>query len=825
MSLIGLALLAQLAAPGTVARPVLEFPVAGLDDSTAYQGYQTRFFRDAAGNTVQIYLDRRQGRVVHLWADAENESIGFSARDARGQPAALKWEGDQATRGAAGGARFLEYRLTSATPAVQLGWFVLGSMRIERDVQAFGVHRAPFDSTPFLLREHQEMLAALAALELSVQRHHLALLGVSGLPQLRARVQPALSLTRRGSSWIARVDQPALDGRDTLRLEFRADAHRVMAERSGRTLVMRDRQGGALSFSVRITTSGAPLTPLTREEIFTPEFLAFLATTRSAVSDTAAMTNVATQRWRWLERQVRGVELLSSRQKLMAGLPTYATYFGRDMMMTALMMRPIWRERVSESVIASVLRKLSPASEVSHEEALGGQAVREAAAEYASVLARRRSARAAGDAAAADSLLARATLVLRELRRVRENYHMIDDEFQLPVLVARWIADSTVSPAHKREFLLDSTDGGGPRLRRLLRELALVSRMSSAYAAEPLPRNLVSFAPRDSGWASTSWRDSNAGYGGGRYAMDVNAIWVPLALESIEQILLELQSLGFSRAVLQQMVPELSPATVFGRYMNDANALRLAVTTWHGAARHFEVRLAPAEVRRHIGERLAAMPAVERDHWRGVLRATGADDDSLSFMALALDAAGRPLGVANTDPATRLMLRANRSSASDSAASERAEVLRDVRLFTRAYPAGLFIEGVGPVVANDAYATAAVWRAFERDPYHGPRVVWGREVNLFLLGVANRVSQSRREAGASSGSGNSADRDAFVRELLAAIQKVRHAVESSGFRSELWSYDFAAGRPMPVRYGSGSDVQLWSTTDLVVQYTLARLGR
>ena len=42
----------------------------------------------------------------------------------------------------------------------------------------------------------------------------------------------------------------------------------------------------------------------------------------------------------------------------MAGLPNYATYFGRDMMMTALMMRPIWRPEMSEHVIASVLRKL-----------------------------------------------------------------------------------------------------------------------------------------------------------------------------------------------------------------------------------------------------------------------------------------------------------------------------------------------------------------------------------------------------------------------------------------------------------------------------------
>src|SRR5437868_6829290 len=69
--------------------PVLAFPEAGLDDSAAYQGYTTRLFRDAARNTVQIYLDGRDGRVVHVWADALNESLGFTARDSAGNPAPL----------------------------------------------------------------------------------------------------------------------------------------------------------------------------------------------------------------------------------------------------------------------------------------------------------------------------------------------------------------------------------------------------------------------------------------------------------------------------------------------------------------------------------------------------------------------------------------------------------------------------------------------------------------------------------------------------------------------------------------------------------------
>jgi hypothetical protein len=64
-----------------------------------------------------------------------------------------------------------------------------------------------------------------------------------------------------------------------------------------------------------------------------------------------------------------------------------------------------------------------------------------------------------------------------------------------------------------------------------------------------------------------------------------------------------------------------------------------------------------------------------------------------------------------------------------------------------------------------------------------------------------------------------------VRELAAAARQVRGAVEASGFHSELWSYGVEGGRVVPMRYGTGADVQLWSTTDLAVQYVLSRLGR
>ena len=68
--------------------PYLAFPEPGLDDPAAYEGYQTRVYQDASGNGFQVYL-KSSGRVVNLWADAANESVGFSVRDSTGKPAEL----------------------------------------------------------------------------------------------------------------------------------------------------------------------------------------------------------------------------------------------------------------------------------------------------------------------------------------------------------------------------------------------------------------------------------------------------------------------------------------------------------------------------------------------------------------------------------------------------------------------------------------------------------------------------------------------------------------------------------------------------------------
>src|SRR5688500_3184110 len=452
-------------AQGRLVEPVLASPEAGLDDVASYQGYQTRFFRDAKGNVVQIYLDARSGRVVNLFGNAVNESVGFTVRDAGGQPIRLDWASPGATVSDAGARRTIEYQLTANVPRVEIGWILLGSMRVERDLQYSDRHRQPYGGQTFRQRELEELIASLERLEPAERDRHLQLLNASHIEDVRARLAPDVMTRLSGglggpTRW-AVATQSALDGKTNLQLDLASsqNAHVVVTYP---TVSIRAVGAGPLRFTVRVTTDAPVLTPLTREQIFNADFIRFLAdartaadrVTRSRGTETrSAAESVTVARYRRFERDVRGLELLSSREKMMAGLPNYATYFGRDMMMSALMLEPVSSPAVAEHVIASVLRKLGPAGDVSHEEALGGQAIRENAAEYNAIVAEYVRLLQRGNRAAAATAAARARSLLTHLQKARENSNMLDAEFQLPVLTAPYRANPAIPAARKLAFM------------------------------------------------------------------------------------------------------------------------------------------------------------------------------------------------------------------------------------------------------------------------------------------------------------------------------------------------------------------------------------
>src|SRR5438128_7906470 len=130
MSLLAFLLVAQTATQDTV-RPYLAFPEPGLDDPAAYEGYATRVYQDASHNAFQVYLKGNTGRVVNLWADAANESVGFTVRDSSGRPAELAWGSSGAVVARSAQTRSVSYALELPS-AVRVSLFLLGSIRVER---------------------------------------------------------------------------------------------------------------------------------------------------------------------------------------------------------------------------------------------------------------------------------------------------------------------------------------------------------------------------------------------------------------------------------------------------------------------------------------------------------------------------------------------------------------------------------------------------------------------------------------------------------------------------------------------------------------------
>ncbi len=213
--------------------------------------------------------------------------------------------------------------------------------------------------------------------------------------------------------------------------------------------------------------------------------------------------------------------------------------------------------------------------------------------------------------------------------------------------------------------------------------------------------------------------------------------------------------------------------------------------------------------------KIGSLPPDEQAYWKGIL-AKSKFPDRLEFLALSLDENGKPVQVINTDPATLLFLE-NHTQKILMDREQPGDIYKVINPFLVLYPVGLFIENLGSVCANDANASSAIWQKWEKDLYHSTRVVWGREENLFTLGLMKEIVEAKKASQAA----RHPDLASYISALESALLQTRKAVESSGLKhNELWSYEIRDGKLLPVRYGSSSDIQLWNLTDLSIQFLL-----
>lgn len=356
------------------------------------------------------------------------------------------------------------------------------------------------------------------------------------------------------------------------------------------------------------------------------------------------------------------------------------------------------------------------------------------------------------------------------------NYNMVDSDYMLAPVARAWLLDDPRGRARAAAFLAQRV-GGETMGARMVRNLRFVLRQAQPFAREPVPAKLIALKP---GMDAGEWRDSNDGLAGGRIPYDVNAVLVPAALDSAAA----LAASGLLRPYLSA-----SDARAFG-------GARAVADIWRAKAPPlFDVTLTVAEARQAVS-RYARMIGVPE---APALASIG--DAPMRFPAIALDAQGRSIPVQNSDPGFALLFARPPAEALSVMASS----------FIDAFPAGLRT-GVGMLVANPAFADAAIQRKFSPNAYHGT-VVWSWQQALVAAGLARQLERR--------------DLPADVRASLARAQsclwdgiEATRRVQSS----ELWSWRYADGRYQVVPFGAaGADVdesnaaQLWSTVYLALR--------
>jgi glycogen debranching enzyme len=325
-------------------------------------------------------------------------------------------------------------------------------------------------------------------------------------------------------------------------------------------------------------------------------------------------------------RQTRQVlSFLSYREKFLAGSWRFDTYFGRDTLMSLLLLAPVLEPDAIESGLRSVLQRLSDRGEVAHEEAIG---------EFAIL-----THLAAGEPADATPIY---------------DYGMIDESFMLAPLAARYLLSDS-GRARAAAFLASRAAAGESCGAALVRNFLRVIAATAAFAQHPSAVNLIALKP---GHASGDWRDSPDGLDGGRYPYDVNVALVPAALRAVDELL--------TSGLLD---PYLTSATrvTLGRSARQRQVWRRL------AAPLYRVRLSAASAREAVRAYARAL-AIDPQPALAALPSA-----AVRFEALALDGAGKPLPVMHSDEGFTLLL--------ESPAPEALE--RIITALLRPFPAGL----------------------------------------------------------------------------------------------------------------------------------------
>ncbi|KAL9609161.1 MAG: hypothetical protein Q9167_006056 [Letrouitia subvulpina] len=405
---------------------------------------------------------------------------------------------------------------------------------------------------------------------------------------------------------------------------------------------------------------------------------------------------------------VRSLSFLCTSEKILARAWRFLTYFGRDSMITFLLLNRILSEGehgAIETVLSAVLERVNHIDgSVCHEENIGDYPAAQAALH--------------GEVDSEPQY---------DYKMTKSDSPQVDTDFFLPIAMKQYFVDTLVGRERLVPFLrtrtaLVSSNAGktyGQLLKCTCKKILDLSEPFSEAGGQTTYKNLI--ALKD-GQPVGQWRDSNDGLGGGRYPYDVNTALMPAALRAIA---------------------ELARAGAFQEEVGWNDLANRRASAWETLSLNFfTIKIPRIEAQQRL-ERYKSSGA-----FLGPSRMDQIDED-LYLQAVALRDDGSPIEIMHTDACFRLLLLPHLAHSSDPGCIYQHLLALDVLTSSilRTFPAGL-CTSVGVLIANPACSSdPSHARAFTTGAYHGT-VVWawnsfvrlakGLEVQLCAMATAEK---------------------------------------------------------------------------------------
>lgn len=477
------------------------------------------------------------------------------------------------------------------------------------------------------------------------------------------------------------------------------------------------------------------------------------------------------------EHETKALSFLSYSDKILAGAWRFLTYFGRDDMISTLLLQPILQDTAVEGVIGSVLERINRTDgSACHEETIG---------DYATLLNLREG---------------------NGSTQYRCDYSMVDTDYFVPILIHSHFVSYGAGLDRLKALL--STPAGkvdakntGLTWGDLFTLLAGKIMEVTAPFASPggqTRENMIHLKP---GFDTGVWRDSVYGLGGGRIPFDVNVALAPAALRSIASLANEYGS------------------DIFGDHVEDwAERAEQYAEVWEDKTLDFFRTVVSAETLR---ERLKTFTETSV-YYDGPSHAEVIDSD-FPYHTLALE--GHQgldvVPVMNTDACVRIFYinGTNQTRVTEYLNSTALSILRP-------FPAGLMTP-VGLAVANPAISgNEVVIQNFSNSAYHGS-VVWSWQ----LVAMAKGVEKQLDRCNSPQSRPDFCNDEVVYKNVKDAYNALWDSIENNEdyLSDEVWSWVYVDGQfkhaslgslppPPGVQGIAESDVvQLWSLAFLAVR--------